>query len=981
MLWEYLAIFVVLLLLAYRWATANYSFFKDRGIDYHKPYPFVGSMWKMILRKKSMFDLVIELYNQSSSKAYGFFELRKPLLMIRDPELIKQITIKDFDYFLNHRNIFGVDNEDPHEMDNLFSSSLFSLRDSRWKDMRSTLSPAFTGRKMRQMFQLMNIVANEAVQCLKRDQIAKEGFELDMKDYFTRFTNDVIASTAFGLQVNSFTELENTFYMLGKRLTNLTALQNLKFILFISSKKLFRKLLRLKLFDKKSTDYFVHLVLDAMKYRQEHKIVRPDMINMLMEASGMIQTDKTKFGTIHNWSDREIVAQCFIFFFAGFETSAVLMCFTAHELMENEDVQKRLYEEVEQVNKDLDGGELTYEALMGMKYMDQVVSEVLRKWPPAVATDRECNKDITYEVDGTNIEIKKGEIVWLPISGFHRDPKYFENPEKFDPERFSDKNKDKIQPFTYFPFGVGQRNCIGSRFALLEAKAIIYYLLRDFRIAASKKTNYNFFRDRGIDHHKPYPFLGSMWKMILRQKSMFDLIIELYNKSDSKVYGIFEQRSPLLMIRDPELIKQITIKDFDHFVNHWNIFGGGDDDLHNMHNVFGSSLFAMRDKRWKDMRSTLSPVFTGSKLRNMFQLMNIVANDSVQFLKDEKFSKDGFDLDMKDCCTRFTNDVIASTAFGIHVNSFKDRENTFYMLGKKLTELTTWQNFKFFLFTRLKKRFRQLLRLTLFDKKSTDYFVRLVLEAMEYRQEHNIVKPDMINMLMEASGMIQTDTPKFGTIHNWSYCEIVAQCFIFFFAGFETSAVLMCFTAHELMENEDVQKRLYEEVEQVNKDLDGGELTYEALMGMKYMDQVVSEVLRKWPPAVAADRECNKDITYEVDGTNIEIKKGEVVWLPISGFHRDPKYFENPEKFDPERFSNENKHKIQPFSYYPFGVGQRNCIGSRFALLEAKAIIYYLLRDFRIAVSKKSMIPIVLGANGFQIKPIHGFWVKLMPRS
>ncbi|KAL7727133.1 hypothetical protein ACLKA6_016093 [Drosophila palustris] len=924
MLWEYLAIFVVLLLLAYRWATANYSFFKDRGIDYHKPYPFVGSMWKMILRKKSMFDLVIELYNQSSSKAYGFFELRKPLLMIRDPELIKQITIKDFDYFLNHRNIFGVDNEDPHEMDNLFSSSLFSLRDSRWKDMRSTLSPAFTGSKMRQMFQLMNIVANEAVQCLKRDQIAKEGFESDMKDYCTRFTNDVIASTAFGLQVNSFTERENTFYMLGKRL---------------------------KLFDKKSTDYFVHLVLDAMKYRQEHKIVRPDMINMLMEASGMIQTDKTKFGTIHNWSDREIVAQCFIFFFAGFETSAVLMCFTAHELMENEDVQKRLYEEVEQVNKDLNGGELTYEALMGMKYMDQVVSEVLRKWPPAVATDRECNKDITYQVDGKNVEIKKGEIVWLPISAFHRDPKYFENPEKFDPERFSDENKDKIQPFTYFPFGVGQRNCIGSRFALLEAKAIIYYLLRDFQIAASKKStipmvlspsgfqlkpenvNYNFFRDRGIDHHKPYPFLGSMWKMILRQKSMFDLIIELYNKSDSKVYGIFEQRSPLLMIRDPELIKQITIKDFDHFVNHWNIFGGGDDDLHNMHNVFGSSLFAMRDKRWKDMRSTLSPAFTGSKLRYMFQLMNIVANDSVQFLKDDNFSKDGFDLDMKDYCTRFTNDVIASTAFGMHVNSFKDRENTFYML------------------------------------------------AMKYRQEHNIVKPDMIYMLMEASGMIQADKTKFGTIRDWSDCEIVAQCFIFFFAGFETSAVLMCFTAHELMENEDVQKRLYEEVEQVNKDLNGGELTYEALMGMKYMDQVVSEVLRKWPPAVATDRECNKDITYEVDGKNIEINKCDVVWLPISGFHRDPKYFESPEKFDPERFSDDNKHKIQPFTYFPFGVGQRNCIGSRFALLEAKAIIYYLLRDFRIAVSKKSTIPIVLGANGFQIKPIHGFWIKLIPRS
>lgn len=221
-------------------------------------------------------------------------------------------------------------------------------------------------------------------------------------------------------------------------------------------------MLRLSLFDKKSTDYFMRLVLDAMKYRQENKIVRPDMINMLMEASGMIQTDKTKSGTICNWSDRDIVAQCFIFLFAGFENSAILMCFAAHELMENVDVQERLYGEVAKVNSLLKGGRLTYEALMGMKYMDQVVSEVLRKWPPAVAIDRECNKDITFVVDGKNVEIKKGEAIWLPVSGFHRDPKYFKNPEKFDPERFSEENKDNIQPYTYFPFGAGPRYCIGE---------------------------------------------------------------------------------------------------------------------------------------------------------------------------------------------------------------------------------------------------------------------------------------------------------------------------------------------------------------------------------------------------------------------------------------------------------------------------------------------------------------------------------------
>ncbi|XP_030371710.1 probable cytochrome P450 9f2 [Scaptodrosophila lebanonensis] len=490
--------------------------------------------------------------------------------------------------------------------------------------------------------------------------------------------------------------------------------------------------------------------------------------------------------------------------------------------------------------------------------------------------------------------------------------------------------------------------------------------------------HYSHFKDRGIPYNEPWPFVGSMSDMFLRRKSMFDVVIDLYNQGQGKLYGIFEQRKPLLMIRDPELIKQITIKDFDHFINHRDVFGSGDEN--DTDNLFSSSLFSMRDGRWKDMRTTLSPAFTGSKMRQMFQLMNQVAQEAVEGLKNEPMVDNELELDLKDYCTRFTNDIIASTAFGLQVNSFKERENTFYMMGKKLTNFTAWQNFKFLLFTSC-KRIMKLLKMTLFDKQTTEYFMRLVLDSMKYRQEHHIIRPDMINMLMESRGMLPSDKPK--PLHNreWSDVDIVAQCFVFFFAGFETSAVLMAFTAHELMENEDVQDRLYEEVSQVDSDLEGKELTYEALMGMKYMDQVVSEVLRKWPAAIAIDRECNKDITYEVDGKTIEIKKGEGVWLPTCGIHRDPKYYENPSKFDPDRFSEENKDKIQPFTYFPFGVGQRNCIGSRFALLEAKSVIFHLLRDFRFAAAKKSTVPLVLSASGFQLKPKTGFWLKLIPRN
>jgi len=503
-------------------------------------------------------------------------------------------------------------------------------------------------------------------------------------------------------------------------------------------------------------------------------------------------------------------------------------------------------------------------------------------------------------------------------------------------------------------------------FLILSAVAI--YLIYRWSMA-----NSDFFAKRGIPYHKQFPLLGSMKDVVFRKRSMFDEIIKLYNMHDGSVYGIFDQRQPLFLIRNPDLIKQITIKDFDHFVNHRTIFSDKDEG-----NLFGNSLFSMQDAKWKDMRSTLSPAFTGSKMRQMFQLIYQVAQDSVEYLKKDGNvnTKQGLELDMKDYCTRFTNDIIASTAFGLQVNSFENKNNEFFHMGKKLTNFTAWQNIKFMLWLNFKS-FMKFFKLELFDKKITDYFMHLVLDAMTYRKEHNILRPDMINLLMEARDMIKSDNPK---SHNrdWSDTEIVAQCFLFFFAGFETSSVLICFAAHELMENPETQQKLLQEIEDVSSELNGKPLTYEALQGMRYMDMVTSEALRKWPAAVAVDRLCNKDFVYEGDGERIEIKKGDVVWLPVCALHRDERYFENPNKFDPERFSEENKDTLG--LYMPFGLGPRNCIGSRFALLEAKAILFYLVREFRIEAAKKTNIPMELSASNFQLMPKNGFWLKLVSR-
>lgn len=118
-----------------------------------------------------------------------------------------------------------------------------------------------------------------------------------------------------------------------------------------------------------------------------------------------------------------------------------------------------------------------------------VVSETLRLWPPAAQIDRSCTKDYDVDLDnGKRITIKKGQIIFLPIYHIHRDARFFADPENFDPQRFSDDNKDSIAPGSYIPFGMGPRICIGSRFALMEVKLLLFNFLSKFAIEKCDKT-------------------------------------------------------------------------------------------------------------------------------------------------------------------------------------------------------------------------------------------------------------------------------------------------------------------------------------------------------------------------------------------------------------------------------------------------------------------------------------------------------------
>lgn len=489
----------------YKWITLNNDYFEKRGIQHMKPTFALGNTGAFFMRQYRSSDFMQNLYRQfPDKKIFGMFDFRKPMYFIRDPEIIKRLAVKDFDHFENHRSFIDED------ADLLFGNSLFMLKGEKWRDMRATLSPAFTGSKMRQMFELVVENSSDMVQHFQRKakSSAIGGVDVEMKDLFSRYTNDVIASAAFGCKVNSFQDESNDFYLNGKKILNFNSPKAALKLIGLRLLPRFMKMLDINLTDSALTKFFRKMVVDNMSTREKEGIFRPDMINILMNVrkgntldnadkdekqsgEGFATVEESHIGTKQvkrQWTDDELVAQCFLFFAAGFDTSSTLLSFVAHELAVNPDVQQRLYEEVCEVEKTLNGKPLPYDVLQKMKYIDCVISETLRYWPPAPMTDRLCVKDYEYDDGVTKFKFEKGLAFWIPIYPLHHDEKYFPNPEKFDPERFNDDNKDSIKPGTFLPFGIGPRNCIGSRFALMEVKSVIYHLLLHFKFEPNENS-------------------------------------------------------------------------------------------------------------------------------------------------------------------------------------------------------------------------------------------------------------------------------------------------------------------------------------------------------------------------------------------------------------------------------------------------------------------------------------------------------------
>ncbi|CAL8086099.1 unnamed protein product [Orchesella dallaii] len=320
-------------------------------------------------------------YEQLSDneKFCGMIESPYKMIFIKDLELAKRIFIRDFGYFTNRRQFFVIPNKD-----SIVNKLLNVLKGQEWKNVRSTISPAFTTGKIRRYMESFNSIGKDWIEVLKEkanDSSTKKSVIIKVLPTVSQFTTDVIATGVFGFNAGTVRNPNSTF---ATMVTRLATMNQWKIALSMRFPSLF-KLLGIEIIDMEAFTFFQNIVAQGLKARMSGDTTkRNDFLQMMVELKkGELKSDgKEELSSFEKdaemkaekssfvLTDDIINAQSVTFFFAGFSTTSNFLAFVFYCLAAHQDVQDKLREEVRKiVQKD---GTFEYDAIGKLVYMDMV---------------------------------------------------------------------------------------------------------------------------------------------------------------------------------------------------------------------------------------------------------------------------------------------------------------------------------------------------------------------------------------------------------------------------------------------------------------------------------------------------------------------------------------------------------------------------------------------------------------------------------
>ncbi|KAJ0961256.1 hypothetical protein J5N97_000756 [Dioscorea zingiberensis] len=389
-----------------------------------------------------------------------------PRVSLMDPDLVKEVLSNKFGHFVKPRIT---------PIAKFLVQGLVAYEGEKWAKHRRIINPAFHLEKLKLMLPAFSTSSGELIRRWEK-MIPDEGSqELNVSPEIQNLTGDVISRTAFG---SSYEEGRRIFELLTEQIhLTIPALQTV----YIPG----YRFLPTPMNNRRSQVYNeMKRILKGMIEKREKAIrmgesSKNDLLGLLLD-SNMKEGEEQEKSQNKVMSTEDVIEECKLFYFAGQETTSVLLTWTMILLSMYPNWQAKAREEVLQVfgksTPDMDG-------LSRLKIVTMILYEVLRLYPPVTFLTRKTYK--AMELGGINYP--PGVLLQLPLLFIHHDPEFWgEDAKEFNPERFSEGIlKASKVPGAFFPFGGGPRICIGQSFALIEAKIGISMILQHFSFELS----------------------------------------------------------------------------------------------------------------------------------------------------------------------------------------------------------------------------------------------------------------------------------------------------------------------------------------------------------------------------------------------------------------------------------------------------------------------------------------------------------------
>jgi cytochrome P450 len=369
--------------------------------------------------------------------------------------------------------------------------------------------------------------------------------------------------------------------------------------------------------------------------------------------------------------------------------------------------------------------------------------------------------------------------------------------------------------------------------------------------------------------------------------------------------------------------------------------------------LLGEGLLTSEDDFWRRQRRLAQPAFHRQQIANLADTMT--ASTTTLIERWRPLAQSGAAVNVAEEMMVLTLDIVTRALFSTALTADEVHE-----VGESVTPLLRLA------ITRTQAVFDFVEKLPLPSNRRFErlgaQLDRIVYRIIETRRQRGADHDDLLGMLMSAqdeeSGESMTDT------------QLRDEVMTLFLAGHETTALLLSWTWALLSWHPDVRRRAQAEVDQV---LGGRTPTAEDVSRLPYLGMILAETMRLYPPAWAIPRRPLAD--DEIRG--YRIPAGCTVLVSPYVSHRHPDFWQNPEGFDPERFTPDAAKDRHRFAYFPFGGGPRICIGNNFALMEATLAAAMILQRYEINLLPGHMVE---AETSFTLRPKHGVPVTIKAR-